>query len=332
MGFWRNLIGQGEKWQVLKASASQLASIGGSGLAGLGGGGTGSSVSLSGIGMGMQSMGATSRGCEEIEARGKYVRTGDAILLQTYKSDHLLSLHEALYGPEAKLVFRDRAGLGSEVWQVEQFNSVGLPAWYLNRPYLRYASFLALFLNAAETPRYIYAVLPSYLTRVFVPTFYFSGQYLVLPTAMKTPSLDIQARAFPHAALMMQQQQASSSFTPAPLNTLSPQTQQFLLMRDLLQVLAGVEGQYIRVAAAPATSTGVEGTGNGDSSQSVLERRRMGASATLQRGAQGQGAGSAGSGAAGLPKVSETHFLIDLDSADRSAANQVSECILYFCQ
>lgn len=140
LGFWRNLIGQGEKWQVLKASASQLASIGGSGLAGLGGGGggTGSSMSLSGIGMGMQSMGATSRGCEDLEARGKYVRTGDAILLQTYKSDHLLSLHEALYGPEAKLVFRDRAGLGSEVWQVEQFNSVGLPAWYLNRPYLRY--------------------------------------------------------------------------------------------------------------------------------------------------------------------------------------------------
>lgn len=144
---------------------------------------------------------------------------------------------------------------------------------------------------------------------------------------MKTPSLDIQARAFPHATLMMQQQQAHSSSSPAPLNTLSPQTQQFLLMRDLLQVLAGVEGQYIRVAAAtaaPAAPGGVEGTGHGDSTQSVLERRRLGASATLQRGAQGQGgAGGASSGAGGLPKVSETHFLIDLDSADRSAANQV---------
>lgn len=80
---------------------------------------------------------SSSRGCEEAESRGKYVRIGDAILLQTYKSDHLLSLHEALYGPEAKLVFRDRAGLGAEVWQVEQYNSIGLPAWYSNRPYLR---------------------------------------------------------------------------------------------------------------------------------------------------------------------------------------------------
>lgn len=113
-----------------------MSSYGGGGHTGLGNGT--SSVSLSGIGSGMLGMNATSRGCEEIEARGKYVRTGDAILLQTYKSDHLLSLHEALYGPEVKLVFRDRAGLGSEVWQLEQFNSVGLPAWYLNRPYLRY--------------------------------------------------------------------------------------------------------------------------------------------------------------------------------------------------
>lgn len=79
----------------------------------------------------------SSRGCEEAESRGKYVRIGDAILLQTYKSDHLLSLHEAVHGPEVKLVFRDRAGLGAEVWQLEQYNSVGLPAWYSNRPYLR---------------------------------------------------------------------------------------------------------------------------------------------------------------------------------------------------
>ena len=132
LGFWRNLIGQGEKWQVLKASASQIASIGGSGLGGGGGG-----VSLSGIGMGL-STGASSRGCEEADSRGKYVRTGDAILLGTYRSDQLLSLHEALSGPEAKLVMRDRAGLGAEVWQLEQFNSVGLPTWYNNRPYLRY--------------------------------------------------------------------------------------------------------------------------------------------------------------------------------------------------
>lgn len=80
---------------------------------------------------------AVGRGCEEISARGAFVRLGDAILLQTYKSDHLLSLHETLHGSEAKLVFRDRAMLGCEVWQLEQFNSVGLPSWYHSRPYLK---------------------------------------------------------------------------------------------------------------------------------------------------------------------------------------------------
>lgn len=169
---------------------------------------------------------------------------------------------------------------------------------------------------------------------------------------MKTPSLDIQARAFPQATLMMQQQQSSqSSPSPAALNTLTPQSQQFLLMRDLLQVLAGVEGQYIRVAApstsannAPTAGTsGVDGAPANptaesalhQSAASVLERRRLGGSASLQRGSFSSAAGAGGvsgqaggvgtSGTAGgLPKVSEAHFVIDLDSADRSAANQVS--------
>ena len=174
-----------------------------------------------------------------------------------------------------------------------------------------------------------------------------SGQYLVLPTAMKTPSLDIQARAFPQATLMMQQQQSQNTATPAPLNTLSPQSQQFLLMRDLLQVLAGVEGQYIRVAAATVSAAtaggavGPDGTpvnpsatenNQTQSAASVLERRRLGGSASLQRGSfsgasnVGGTAASAGNNgaAAGLPKVSEAHFVIDLDAADRSAANQVN--------
>ena len=173
-----------------------------------------------------------------------------------------------------------------------------------------------------------------------------SGQYLVLPAAMKTPSLDIQARAFPQATLMMQQQQSQNTATPAPLNTLSPQSQQFLLMRDLLQVLAGVEGQYIRVAAATAGASGGNVVGSdgtpvnpsatennqSQSAASVLERRRLGGSASLQRGSfsgaasVGGTAASAGNNgaAAGLPKVSEAHFVIDLDAADRSAANQVS--------
>lgn len=130
LGFWRNLLGQGEKWQILKASQAQLsvASVGPLGSMTSGGISTSASIGSALVG---------GRGCEDISARGTYVRLGDAVLLQTYRSDHLLSLHEALYGPEVKLVPRDRAVLGAEVWLLEQFNSVGLPAWYHNRPYLR---------------------------------------------------------------------------------------------------------------------------------------------------------------------------------------------------
>jgi hypothetical protein len=132
LGFWKNLIGQGEKWQILKASASQLASIAGGAGVGVGGGGF-SNGNATSFGAG----GGGSRGVEDVESRGSFVRLGDAILLQTSKSDHLLSLHDAVQGPEARVVYRDRAGLGAEVWQLEQVNVVALPAWYKNRPYLR---------------------------------------------------------------------------------------------------------------------------------------------------------------------------------------------------
>lgn len=99
LGFWRNLVGQGEKWMILKGSSG--------------------------------------RGTEEAGSRGKFVRIGDMVLVQTYRSDHLLSLYEGVSGNEAKLVYRDRAGLGAELWQVEQFGSLPIPYWLTNRPYLR---------------------------------------------------------------------------------------------------------------------------------------------------------------------------------------------------
>jgi hypothetical protein len=127
---------------------------------------------------------------------------------------------------------------------------------------------------------------------------------------------------------MMQQEQAShpgaSGSASAPvLSSLPPHTQQFYLMRDLLQVLSGVEGQYIRVAAAVGTGPGGSETGL-DASQpgdaAARQRRSDAALSAAIRNSQNGGA------AAGLlqPKVSDAHFLIDLDTADRSVANQVS--------
>lgn len=110
LGFWRNLVGQGEKWLVLKASA---------------------------------------RGVEEPASRGAFLRLGDPILLCTCQgnlsgrgaaSEELLSLYEGAEGREPRMVHIDRAGLGDEVWHVDLFNSQPLPSWsgrtYLNGSFL----------------------------------------------------------------------------------------------------------------------------------------------------------------------------------------------------
>lgn len=151
---------------------------------------------------------------------------------------------------------------------------------------------------------------------------------------INTGILRSQARTFPHATLMLQQEQSAArnlggiaplnlnggaSVAP-PLNTLPALTQQVLLMRDLLSVLVGVEGQYIRVAAAGAG--GVEAgvmAGLGESgvtrSGDLLRKGSDGALAAALR--------AGGAPAMTLPKVAEAHFVIDLDTADRSVASQV---------
>lgn len=99
-GFYRNLVGQGEKWIVLKGLPS-------------------------------------GRGPEDVDSRGKYVRVGDLVLLQAAASEQLLIMHEGVKGSEAKFIHRDSAGvLGNELWQIELFRSQSNPLW-LNRPYLR---------------------------------------------------------------------------------------------------------------------------------------------------------------------------------------------------
>ena len=120
LGFWRNLVGQGEKWVLLKASP---------------------------------------RGVEEPGSRGSFVRLGDPILLCTGSGnassrgaagDELLSLYEGAEGREPRMVHVDRAGLGDEVWHIDLFNSQPLPAWS-GRMYLS-GSFLTRHHSVRQPP------------------------------------------------------------------------------------------------------------------------------------------------------------------------------------
>ena len=51
---------------------------------------------------------------------------------------HLVSLHEGIDGARAKLVHRDRTGLGSELFQIDYYGSQPNPHW-ASRPYLCHA-------------------------------------------------------------------------------------------------------------------------------------------------------------------------------------------------
>jgi hypothetical protein len=226
-GFWRNLIGAGEKWLVLQASG---------------------------------------RGVEEVGCRGGYVRSGDRILLQTAGADNLLSLYEGAQGTEARLVHKDRAGLGAEVWQLDQFAVPSLPSW-LSRPYL-------------------------------------SGRYLVTPPTAKAPAAEIEARTFPSAS----SSSSRGSAAPPPLSSLPPSAQHALLLRELLLALSGVEGHYIRVAAAHAT-TGPSGASS----------------------SSGNGSGSGSFAAAASSMLRDLNLVVESDTADRSAASQVA-LLLPICE
>ena len=98
LGFWRNLVGQNEKWVVLKGTA---------------------------------------KGMEDTAARGFLVRCGDGVLLQTLTGDLLLSLMETSNGHTVRLVHRDRAWACGEMWQVQWFGAEPSPYWLQQRPYLR---------------------------------------------------------------------------------------------------------------------------------------------------------------------------------------------------
>jgi hypothetical protein len=78
LGFWRNLVGQGEKWVVLKACTVAT-------------GGQYYQQAAAATG----SNGNSKVSFEEPNSKGTAVRLGDMILLQTFKTDNLLTLQTA---------------------------------------------------------------------------------------------------------------------------------------------------------------------------------------------------------------------------------------------
>jgi hypothetical protein len=123
------VAGQNEKWQILRAHTAlslSLSTHSGSAT-------TAAAVSAAAV----ASSSSHFLGSEDVTARGSFVRAGDSLLLQTFKSDHLLSVSDGERERLPKLVYRERSGLGAETFQIEVFGAVSLPQWCSNRPFLR---------------------------------------------------------------------------------------------------------------------------------------------------------------------------------------------------
>jgi hypothetical protein len=227
IGFWRHFVGEGEKWIVTKA-------VGAAPLTGC----NGVTVPL------------TSLGVEDVSARHtRFVRVGDAILLQTKKSEHYLSVQDVFAAADPggsggsgsveaiKLIYKERGGLlgAHEALVLEHFGTVPLPAWLTSRPYL-------------------------------------SGQMLQVPAKFAQPSSDTEQRVFAssgassaattflstyRAEKERQQQQAQPDHASAvlsyaemkkvkPLGQFAVAEQQAMLIRDLLCACMGLNGTYVR--------------------------------------------------------------------------------------
>jgi hypothetical protein len=112
----------------------------------------------------------SAKGLEEKGSRGRFVRTGDQIILMN-SSDLVISLAEGVGGRTATLVHKDRAAIGSEVWQVEWSGSQPVPQWLTRRPYLR-----CLLLERAVSNEHVYECIyvVFYLQLTFLPSYCFA--------------------------------------------------------------------------------------------------------------------------------------------------------------
>lgn len=255
LAFFRNLIGQGEKWIILKGSTSI-------------------------------------RGSEDIEGRGDYVRVGDLIVLQTASSEQFLAIHEGVGGTEARLIPKGAGGLGGELWQLELFRSQPLPTW-MNRPYL-------------------------------------SGKFLLLTPDARMQAPELEARTFPGFASSAggagvgarpHHHHSSNTSSSIPiLNSYPTSVQHIILLRELLLAFSGIEGQYIRLAAATTVVSNSSGHQSSHTHSSSTVSMNMNIIMGINKAPTDN-----------KQKMKDISLVIDLDTAERSAAHQVS-LLLPICE
>lgn len=215
-GFWRHVVGQAEKWLIIRANVSST-----------------------------NNGHAYQAGVEDVAARGQYVRYGDTIMLQTMRGDLVLAMTSVMdrmsssFEPASLsissalhpgLVAKERAGQGRYIghdpnnggglFTLQAFDSVPLPAWLSNRPYL-------------------------------------SGRALLLGPTARQPPPEVENRVFPLSASTSAGQSLlwGHQNSLIPLGDLSAVEQQAVLMREVLLLCspAMVEGAYLRGSMPSAT-------------------------------------------------------------------------------
>ncbi len=203
----------------------------------------------------------SSKGIEDTTSLGTPLCTGDMIMLVDPSSGQILSVYDGVSGRQPKLVVPNKLGLGEEIWRLELFGNPPLPA-FMHRPYL-------------------------------------SGQFVTIPGNVRYGSAEAEGRAFPGRRPTTTSNSGDGSV--GKLTDYSPAIQYAILTREVLCALSGVEGQYIRVAAAPtADITDNHGISKGGSQDKY-------------------------------PSPREVTLVLDMEDADRSVAAQI-KLLLPICE
>jgi len=216
VGFWRTLIGAGEKWILMRpdliTSARNPGNKGGE--TGAGPPAPHSQSSQPRI------LGFSPQGLAGDAQRGQasgWVSGGESVVLQALSSREVLHVTDsAEWGTSLTLCAPDMALLSHAAWLITPAGTPLYPSWNLERPYL-------------------------------------AGPFALHPQRHRLSPLQEELfKILPHAA-----NREEAQYAPRPLGDCGPGEQERLLVEDLLWVVQGFEGKYVRAASLPCTAASI---------------------------------------------------------------------------
>jgi hypothetical protein len=144
-----------------------------------------------------------------------------------------------------------------------------------------------------------------------------------MPSSMRAPPPEIESRVFPRKTTSSSFISNHYSSSIHPLYEYNIEEQHLILMREILLVLSGIEGNYIRVVAAAKTLAPSSASSAAGQSGTIEEEELRQGYKSFHQSIHSRLANPI-SLMVLLPSIDSIKLYIDVDNADKSSATQVS--------